>query len=213
MDRKNLLIGASLIVLMVLIVTLFVIPSIASSNPELKGVSEAITNFKTSINGITPLATYYWGLHILKADKNIDPEGTYSPSDENIQAWAKDIKKNYPLNNNSQKGEAIFNYTYQKIVPKWHLHYNTLCSVNDVAQYHEANCAETSRIVYNLALALDIPEKDVRYVHRPHHYWVQINCNGTWVNVDASHYYDALNVTEFGRVGPTNGIHPEAEIS
>ena len=202
MDRKNLLIGASLIVLMVLIITLFVIPSIASSNPELKGVSEAITNFKTSINGITPLATYYWGLHILKADKNIDPEGTYSPSDENIQAWAKDIKKNYPLNNNSQKGEAIFNYTYQKIVPKWHLHYNTLCSVNDVAQYHEANCAETSRIVYNLALALDIPEKDVRYVHRPHHYWVQINCNGTWVNVDASHYYDALNVTEFGRAGP-----------
>lgn len=213
MDRKNLLILASLIAIMVIIITLFVIPAIASSNPELKGVSEAITNFKTSINGITPLATYYWGLHILKADKNIDPEGTYSPSDDNIQAWAKDIKNNYPLNNNSQKGEAIFNYTYQKIVPKWHLHYNTLCSVNDVAQYHEANCAETSRIVYNLALALDIPEKDVRYVHRPHHYWVQINCNGTWVNVDASHYYDALNVTEFGMVGPTNGIHPEVEIS
>lgn len=213
MDRKNLLIGASLTVVMVIIITLFAIPSISSSNPELKGVSEAITNFKTSIGGITPLATYYWGLHILNADKNSDPEGTYSPSDENIQAWAKDIKKNYPLNNNRQKGEAIFNYTYQKIVPKWHLHYNTLCSVNDVAQYHEANCAETSRIVYNLALALNIPEKEVRYVHRPHHYWVQINCNGTWVNVDASHFYDALNVTEFGRVGPMNGIHPEVDIS
>jgi hypothetical protein len=213
MDRKNLLIGVSLIAVVVLMFTLFVIPSIGSSNPELKGVSDAITNFKTSISGITPLATYYWGLHILKADKNSDPVVTYSPSDENIQIWAKDIKKNYPLNNNRQKGEAIFNYTYQKIVTKWHLHTDTLCPIDAVATNHEANCAETSRIVYNLALALDIPEKDIRYVHRPHHYWVQINCDGTWINVDASHFYDWQNVTEFGLVGPTDGMHPQTEIS
>lgn len=213
MDRKSLLILGSLIAFSVIIIVLFIIPSISDSNPELNGVSDAITSFKTAITGITPLATYYWGLHILKADKNQYPEGTYSPSDENIQVWAKDIKEKYPLNNNRQKGEAIFNYTYQKIVTKWHFHANTLCPIDAVAKYHEANCAETSRIVYNLALSLDIPEKDVRYVHRPGHYWVQINCNGTWVNVDASHFYDTLKVTEFGSVGPTNGVHPEADIS
>ncbi|PKL66868.1 MAG: hypothetical protein CVV28_08320 [Methanobacteriales archaeon HGW-Methanobacteriales-1] len=213
MDRKNLLIGASLILVIAIIVILFCIPLIGSSNPELKCVSESITNFKTSMGGITPTAIYYWSRHILKLDKNSDAEGTYSPSNENIQRWAKDIQKNYPMNGNHQKGEAIFNYTYQKIVTKWHFHANTLCPINTVAQYHEANCAETSRIVYNLALALDIPKKDVRYVHRPGHYWVQINCNGTWVNVDASHFYDGDNVTEFGKIGPTNGVHPEIEIS
>ncbi len=213
MNRKNLLTGASLIAIIVIFITLFAIPAIGSSNPELKGASDAITGLKTSITGITPVATYYWGLHIIKADKNTDPKSTYSPSNEHIQTWAKDIKKNYSLSDNREKGEAIFNYTYQKIVTKWHFHANTLCPINTVAQYHEANCAETSRIVYNLALALNIPEKDVRYVHRPGHYWVQINCDGTWVNVDASHFYDGDNITEFGRVGPTNGIHPEMEIS
>lgn len=215
MERKNLLIVGGLIGVIVVLLGVWLFMSLNSasadnSTPEATAVSTAIVNFK----GITPVATYNYILykvnwHLFKKDNSYE-KGTYSTSG-NIQNWADDIKKKYPLNNNTQKGEAVFNYTYGKIVTKWHMHGNTACPIRDVAKYHEANCAETSRIVYNLALAVGIPKEDVRYVHSAlqHHYWVQIRCDGNWIDVDASHAADdTYHVTKFGLSQPASDAKP-----
>jgi len=196
--------------------------SFNNSTAEATGAYAAIINFKTFIMGITPLAAYNYVLyktnwHLFKKDNSYQ-KGTYSPSNEYIKEWANDIKKGYPLNNNQEKGEAVFNYTYEKIVTKWHVHDNTACPIQDVAKYHEANCAETARIVYNLALAVGIPKEDVQYVHSAlqHHYWVQIRCNGNWTNVDPSHAADdTYHVTAFGLSEPAGDtqVVPSDEIA
>lgn len=150
---------------------------------------------------------------MFKKDNSYE-KGTYSQSNPYIKEWANDIKKNYPLNNNQEKGEAVFNYTYYHIVTKWHVHDNTACPIQDVAKYHEANCAETSRIIYNLCLAVGIPKEDVRYVHSTlqHHYWVQIRCDSHWTNVDASHAADdTYHVTKFGLSEPANDVQAISE--
>lgn len=214
MGRKNLLIGG-LICAIVALVILIVIPisiinpsmeknAVNNSTPEATGISAAIINFKIFVNGITPVAVNNYisheiNWHLFKKDNSYE-KGTYSQSNYYTN-WTNDIKKDYPLNNNTQKGEAVFNYTYYHIVTKWHVHDNTACPIQDVTKYHEANCAETSRIVYNLALAVGIPPQDVQYVHSAsqHHYWVQIRCDGHWVDVDASHAADdTYHVTKFG---------------
>jgi len=81
---------------------------------------------------------------------------------------------------------------FYNVVTYWHVHDNTVCPIEDVAKYHEANSAETARIVYNLCLALGVPEGDVRYMHSESkkHYWVQIYCGDKgWVDCDPSHAY------------------------
>ncbi len=196
--------------------------SFNNSNHELTGTSAAIINFTTFVKGITPLAVYnYFSYKInwklFKKDNSYE-KSTYSTSDGNIQRWANNIKKDYTLNNNQEKGEAVFNYTYEKIVTKWHVHDNTACPIQDVAKYHEANCAETARIVYNLALAVGIPPQDVRYVHSTlqHHYWVQIRWDGNWTNIDASHAADdTYHVTKFGLSEPASDIQaiPANEVA
>jgi len=196
--------------------------SFNNSTPELTGAPTAITNFTTFIKGITPVAVYNYVSYeinwkLFKKDNSYEKD-SYSTSDDNIQRWANDIKENYPLNNNQEKGEAVFNYTYEKIVTKWHVHDNTACTIRDVANYHEANCAETSRIVYNLCLAVGIPKEDVRYVHSSlqHHYWVQIRYNGNWINIDASHAGDdTYHITAFGLSEPASDVQaiPEDEVA
>lgn len=196
--------------------------SFYNSTPELTGASTAILNFKTFVNGITTVAVYNYVLHeinwhLFKKDSSYQ-KGTYSQSNYYIKNWANDIKndkKDYPqLNTNEQKGEAVFNYVYYHVVTKWHVHYNTCCPIQDVAKYHEANCAETARIVYNLCLAVGIPKEDVRYVHSvlQHHYWVQICCDGNWTNVDASHAADdTYQVTKFGLSEPASDVQVVSE--
>jgi len=117
-----------------------------------------------------------------------------------------------------ERGEAVFNYTYTEIVRKWHAHYNTACTIDDVAKYREANCAETARITHNLCLAVGIPKEDVRYVYSSfqHHYWVQIRCDGNWTNVDPSHADDyTYHVTKFGLSEPASDVQaiPEDQIA
>jgi hypothetical protein len=223
MNRKNSLIVGGLIgIVLVLITVVFITPiTIANGTvhfdtltPEAAAISTAIIDFK----GITLVAAYNYisyeiNWKLFKKDNSYE-KGTYSQSNEYIQNWANDVKKNYPLNNNTQKGEAVFNYTYYHIVTKWHLHDNTACSIQDVAEFHEANCAETSRIVYNLALAVGIPPQDVRYVHSAlqHHYWVQIHCDGNWTNVDASHAADdTYHINKFGLSEPASDVQPISE--
>ena len=212
MDRKNLLIAGIAIIVLVIVVLIFY------ANTNEATVSTAIIDFK----GTTPVAVYNYVSYevnwkLFKKDNSYE-KSTYSTSDNNIQNWANDIKRSYSLNNNTQKGEAVFNYTYAKIVTKWHFHSNTACSIQDVAKYHEADCAETARIVYNLALAVGVPPQDIQYVHSAaqHHYWVQIRCDGNWVDVDASHAADdTYHVTKFGLSEPASDVQaiPEDKVA
>lgn len=233
MNRKNLIFGGLIGVFCLVFAFIFILfgsgvfgpvgnnvdnASFNNSTPETTKVSAAILNFKTFVNGITPLAIYNYvsykiNWHLFGKDNSYQ-KGTYSQSNYYIKTWAKDIKKEYPLNNNAQKGEAVFNYTYEKIVPKWHAHDNTACPIQDVAKYHEANCAETARIVYNLCLAVGIPREDVQYVHSASrkHYWVQIRCDGNWTDVDPSHAGDdTYHVTTFGLSEPASDLQAIAE--
>lgn len=186
--------------------------SFNNSNTGLTETSTAMINFKTFVNGITPIAVYNYVLHeinwhLFKKDNSYE-KSTYLQSNYYTN-WANDIKKSYPLNDNRQKGEAVFNYTYGKIVTKWHVHDNTACPIQDVAKYHEANCAETTKIVYNLCLAVRIPKEDVQCVHSTlqHHYWVQIHCDGRWIDLDASHAADeTYHVTKFGLAEPASDV-------
>ena len=221
MDKKNLLVFALIGVIIALVVLIAIPISVINSvenngvfnnSAEVTSISASLIGYKVFVNGITPVAVYNYvskevNQHLFKKDNSYE-KGTYSKSDYYIK-WTNDIKSNYSLNNNQEKGEAVFNYTYYHIVTKWHAHGNTLCSIQDVANYHEANCAETSRIVYNLCLAVGIPKEDVQYVHSAsqHHYWVQVRCGGNWTNIDASHAADdTYNITKFGLAQPASDV-------
>jgi hypothetical protein len=151
----------------------------------------------------------------LFGENNNYPKSTYSQSNYYIQKWANDIQKNNPqANTNYDKGEAVFEYVFNNVVTFWHVHDNTACPIQDVVEYHEANCAETARIVYNLCLAVGIPKEDVRYVHSESkkHYWVQICCDGNWTDCDPSHACaQTHNVTAFGLSEPANDVQTISE--
>ncbi|MBP1946928.1 hypothetical protein [Methanobacterium petrolearium] len=168
----------------------------------------SVTGNYDSTENYTPLAIYNWLFS--KFFGNDYQKSTYSPSNPYIQEWANDIKGNYTLNTNYDKGQAVFNYVFYNVVTFWHAHNNICCPIEDVAKYNEANCAETTRIVYNLALASGIPKDDVRcvYLEEEHHYWVQIRCDGEWKDCDPSHAYTNNKehiVRKFGDI-PTDNV-------
>jgi hypothetical protein len=162
----------------------------------------------------TPSAVYHYvSLKInwyLFGTDNSYQKSTYSQLNGYIRNWANVIKENNPqANTNYEKGEAVFNYVFNNIVTYWHVHDNTACPIQDVAKDHEANCAETARITYNLALAVGISKNDVRYVHSESkkHYWVQIRCDGVWKDCDPSHACaQTYNVTAFGLSEPATDV-------
>nr|WP_319372961.1 hypothetical protein [uncultured Methanobacterium sp.] len=236
MGRKNLIFGSLALVICLFSVFIFfdldLPPGMEPAGSDVNNVSfnkssEEMTaymlmlKFKTFVKGVTPLAAHNFfsvkfNWHVFGKDNSYQ-KGTYSQSNY-YKIWADDIKRDYPLNDNRERGEAVFNYTYIEIVRKWHAHYNTACTIDEVAKYHEANCAETARIVYNLCLAVGIPKEDVQCVHSAskRHYWVQVRCDGNWTDVDPSHAEDyTYHITKFGLSKPANDLKviPEDEVA
>jgi len=183
-------------------------------------IKQTVEHEIRKVENITPVSVYNYvslkiNWHLFKKDNSYQ-KGTYSQSNYYIKTWANDIKNKYPLNNNQEKGEAVFKYVFNNVVTKWQAHYNTACPIQDVAKYHEADCAESARITYNLCLKVGIPKNDVRYVHSASntHYWVQIRCNGKWKNCDPSRAYKnhkTYPVTKFGDWKPAPDWRPIPE--
>lgn len=96
------------------------------------------------------------------------------------------------------KAKAIWNWlrSYMKVHKPTHL--DTIHTVDQILDWHEANCAEMSRLVRAIAQALGIPSNRIQIVHKlgknrynkgAGHYWPEIKVDsGQWVAIDGCAY-------------------------
>jgi predicted double-glycine peptidase len=103
----------------------------------------------------------------------------------------------------------------------YHKHLNTLHSIDEVLNSHNANCCEMARLVVCLARAMGISAPNVRYVHKiartykgygymPGHVWAQIKWGpGTldWIDLDCTllFYIPGDDARHYGGAMDLNG--------
>lgn len=103
----------------------------------------------------------------------------------------------------------------------YHKHLNTLHSIDQVLNSHEANCCEMARLVVCLARAMGISAPNVRYVHKiaktytgygymPGHVWAQIKWGlGAldWIDLDCTllFYIQGDDARHYGGAMDLNG--------